>query len=356
MTAGGAVSGSVVDYLLAHRESDAPAVIQANDVITHRQLADRVDEMAVALMEVGVRTGAIVPLIGDNSINWVVWYLAVLRCGATAMPLPGRESSRFLGRALTSTGVQHVLCQPKYLPAIEAIVGAEKLTIWCDKDPGDHGRARTLQAPPLTSIPQWPKIDSATQLASTMMTSGSTGDPKGVCVTHRNIEVNTRSIVSILHLQSDDRMMVVLPFYYCFGLSLLHTHLRAGGSVVLNNAFMFPNKILAEIDRRECTGFAGVPSTYQILLRKAQARRGGPHIAAPRPAGGRSPCVRVDSRAARCLAESHACGCHVRSHRGNGSTILAAAVVRSREARLHWNADPGRAVRDPRRSGRQHRG
>jgi long-chain acyl-CoA synthetase len=91
-----------------------------------------------------------------------------------------------------------------------------------------------------------------------------------VMVSHRNIECNTRDIVRYMGLTSSDRAMVVLPFNYCFGLSLLHSHLTVGGSLVLNNQFMYPEKVLEEMVARECTGLAGVPSTYQILLRKSR--------------------------------------------------------------------------------------
>ncbi|MBZ0253735.1 MAG: AMP-binding protein, partial [Candidatus Methylomirabilis sp.] len=64
--------------------------------------------------------------------------------------------------------------------------------------------------------------------------------------------------------------MVVLPFYYCYGLSLLHTHLAAGASAAIHNAFMFPEKTLDDLAAKECTGLAGVPSTFQILLRKTR--------------------------------------------------------------------------------------
>ncbi len=118
-----------------------------------------------------------------------------------------------------------------------------------------------------------PEIDSARDLAALMFTSGSTGAPKGVMISHRNIECNTRDIIAYLGLGPADRAMVVLPFHYCFGASLLHTHLMAGGSLVLNNDFkLFPETVLQEMQRTECTGLAGVPSTYQILLRKSRFR------------------------------------------------------------------------------------
>ena len=89
-------------------------------------------------------------------------------------------------------------------------------------------------------------------------------------VTHRNILANTEDILGYMQLGADDRVMTLLPFYYCFGTSLLHTHLMAGGSLVLNNRFMFPEKVLDEMEETGCTGLAGVPATYQILLRKTR--------------------------------------------------------------------------------------
>jgi acyl-CoA synthetase (AMP-forming)/AMP-acid ligase II len=105
--------------------------------------------------------------------------------------------------------------------------------------------------------------------AEIIFTSGSTGIPKGVMISHKNLIANTDSIITYLKLNQDDRMLVVLPFYYCYGLSLLHTHLRVGGSIVLNNSFIFLGSIINNLIDYKCTGFAGVPSHFQILLRKS---------------------------------------------------------------------------------------
>jgi acyl-CoA synthetase (AMP-forming)/AMP-acid ligase II len=107
--------------------------------------------------------------------------------------------------------------------------------------------------------------------AEIIFTSGSTGKPKGVMISHKNLIANTESIIEYLKLCQDDRMLVVLPFYYCYGLSLFHTHLRIGGSVVLNNSFIFLGSIIKDLKEYKCTGFAGVPSHFQILLRKSDS-------------------------------------------------------------------------------------
>ena len=116
----------------------------------------------------------------------------------------------------------------------------------------------------------WPSADPAfddSTDAALMFTSGTTAKPKAVRVTHANIIANTESIVEYLELRDSDRMLVILPFFYCFGTSLLHTHLRVGGSLALCNSFTFPETALDMIERAECTGFAGVPSSFQLLLR-----------------------------------------------------------------------------------------
>ena len=86
-------------------------------------------------------------------------------------------------------------------------------------------------------------------------------------LTHKNLCVNTESIIQYLDLNSEDRICATLPFFYCYGASLLHTHLRVGGSIVISDN-IFLGGVIRDINTHSCTGFAGVPSTYQILINK----------------------------------------------------------------------------------------
>jgi acyl-CoA synthetase (AMP-forming)/AMP-acid ligase II len=106
-------------------------------------------------------------------------------------------------------------------------------------------------------------------------------------VSHGNIVANTDSIIAALGLRETDRMMVVLPFHYCFGASLLHTYLKVGATLVLDNRFAYPEVVLQRMQETECTGFAGVPSHYQILLRNSSlAARSLPGLRTLLQAGG----------------------------------------------------------------------
>jgi len=110
-------------------------------------------------------------------------------------------------------------------------------------------------------------------MAVLMATSGSTGVPRFVKVTHGNLIANTEAIIRSQQLGTDERAMLTLPVSYCFGASVMHTHLYQGGGVVFDRRFMFPDKVLQAIGQFDCTTFAGVPTVYNVLLRRSNIRR-----------------------------------------------------------------------------------
>jgi acyl-CoA synthetase (AMP-forming)/AMP-acid ligase II len=110
---------------------------------------------------------------------------------------------------------------------------------------------------------------SENDLAALMPTSGSTGVPRLVMVSHGNLIANTEAIIRSQHLRTDEKAMLIMPVSYCFGASIMHTHLYQGGGVVFDSRFMFPDKVLHAINQYGCTTFAGVPTVYNILLRRS---------------------------------------------------------------------------------------
>jgi acyl-CoA synthetase (AMP-forming)/AMP-acid ligase II len=112
----------------------------------------------------------------------------------------------------------------------------------------------------------------ANDVAALMPTSGSTGAPRIVMVSHGNLQANTEAIIRSQNLGSAERAMLIMPISYCFGASVMHTHLYQGGGVVFDSRFMFPNKVLHSIHTQGCTTFAGVPVVYNVLLRRSNLR------------------------------------------------------------------------------------
>jgi len=199
-------------------------------------------------------------LLSDNSVFQITAYLAIIKSGNICVPLnPVIEKSN-LDQVLEETEIQYAFISKRHKEKFKQY----NFTII------DEDFIKTIDT--FSEIKEYeriPDFDSG-RIAEIIFTSGSTGKQKGVQISHKNIIANTDSIIKYLQLTSSDTMEVVLPFYYCYGLSLLHTHLKVGGSIVLNNNFMFIGSVMQEINKYNCTGFAGVPSHYQILLRKTR--------------------------------------------------------------------------------------
>src|SRR5277367_1354620 len=118
-----------------------------------------------------------------------------------------------------------------------------------------------------------PAACAASDLAALMATSGSTGVPRFVMVTHGNLIANTEAIIRSQQLASDEKAMLILPLSYCFGASVMQSHLYQGGGVVFDRRFMFPDKVLQAVARFGCTTFAGVPTVYNVLLQRSNFRQ-----------------------------------------------------------------------------------
>jgi len=208
-------------------------------------------------IEVGQKQNVI--LISANNLFFIKAYLAILKSGNICIPIdPAIEKENFLYIS--------DITKPKLIFATSDI--SRKLPI--DTFNCLFPESLSSEINNASDETENRLIDD-TDCAEIIFTSGSTGKPKGVMLSHKNLVANTASILSYLNLNQDDRMLVVLPFYYCYGLSLLHTHLRSGGSIVLNNSFIFLGKIIRDLLDYKCTGFAGVPSHFQILLRKSDS-------------------------------------------------------------------------------------
>jgi acyl-CoA synthetase (AMP-forming)/AMP-acid ligase II len=253
---------NVAEAILSRGKDSVPAVVYKDTVVSHGELRQRVEQFARALLSRGHHKGDRIGIFSENNPFFVTAYLAVIRAGLVAVPFQTEVPAETFAKIVSDAGIKSVLVSQRFGRQLKPWTEAKGVSLLTETDLQSVNGAGSL-----------PEIDPAQDLAALMFTSGSTGVPKGVMISHRNIECNTRDIVSYMQLTTDDRAMVVLPFHYCFGMSLLHTLLMAGGSVVLNNDFrLYPEPMLREMQQRECTGFAGVPSTYQLLLRKSRFR------------------------------------------------------------------------------------
>ncbi|PRC48646.1 AMP-dependent synthetase, partial [Mycobacterium sp. ITM-2017-0098] len=102
-------------------------------------------------------------------------------------------------------------------------------------------------------------------LALLMSTSGSTGSPKLVRLSHANLVANAKSIVEYLGIRETDRAATTLPLSYCYGLSVVHSHLLAGATLILTERSVADAEFWDLFRRNQGTTFAGVPYTFELL-------------------------------------------------------------------------------------------
>src|SRR3954453_7154144 len=287
-------NGNVAEYLLQVKCGTRPALWLLDGICTYGELSSISRRIAKYLLSTGGKKGDRVVLIAENSAFWVGAYLGTLLAGMVAVPLPTSVTRAELEDVLASTEARFAFVQHRVLARYAAAL--DRLILVTDRS-----GASVRGVLDLASLPESTTKSSFTEplaagddLATLMYTSGSTGTPRAVMVSHRNIMANTDSIIGYLRLTEVDRMMTVLPFHYCFGMSLLPNNLRTGASLVIDSRFMYPEEVLKRMIETECTGFAGVPSHYNVLLRSTDfSKKRFPKLRYVQQAGGRLPESRV---------------------------------------------------------------
>lgn len=245
------------DYFFENTATLDKLFLVGKEEVSYRELYTRSIVLAREISEkVGI--GQHILLLSPNSVFFLVVYLAVIKSGNIVVPLdPMIEEENFVYiRKLTEASLLFVD------PPV-------KMRLKLDEEECMLPEMLQVEDSINEVVPE-ENFDQE-RIAEIIFTSGSTGTPKGVMLSHKNLIANTSSIVEYLNLKESDRMLVVLPLYYCYGLSLIHTHLRVGGSIVFNNSFIFIGAVINDLKNYECTGFAGVPSHFQILLRKSDS-------------------------------------------------------------------------------------
>lgn len=250
---------------------------------TYKQVYFDMNSIAKLLVSKGLTKKDSVLILSENSSFFIKNYFGIIKSGCICVPLNPATSVDDVIYITDILKIKYVFIQDKLVKKFNRVF-SDQLTIYTETDLRDLVYNCELKVDT--------DIDMKNDIALIMFTSGSTAKPKGVMLTHYNLMFNTNSIIKYLKLTKEDRIETVLPFYYCFGTSLLNTHFRCGGSIVINNKFMFPETVLDDINKYDCTGFAGVPSTYQILLRMTDIKvRKLPSLRYITQAGGKLPDV-----------------------------------------------------------------
>lgn len=244
------------------RHGERPAVVTEDGaVLTHAELADRAARLAHRLGT----TPRLVAVAARPDLATVVAILACLEHHHPLLLLPGDRPD---------------------------VVARARAT---------HDPDVVLSAGHLEEVRPGTAHDLHPDLALLLSTSGSTGSPKLARLSRRGVAANAAQIAAVLGLADDDRAVTSLPLHYCYGLSLLTSHLLVGGSLALTDHSVLDPGFWDLCERAEVTTLAGVPHTFELLDRAGLADRDLPALRRLTQAGGRlhPDRVRHHARAAR---------------------------------------------------------
>ena len=248
--------------------------------ITYGQVAAAAHRTARLLRDLGVKPGDRVAILAHNGLPYVQAWFGALAVGAIAVPINTATDAASLAAAIEDAGARVLVVGPRLervviaagerLAGLAAVVAAGPAAARpaIAAALGGPGVVPLADADGLSPEPLGIAIDDAAP-AAIIYTSGSTGRPRGAVLAHRAIVANTRSILAYLPLSADDRVLVVLPFHYVYGKSLLTTATAVGATLVIENRFQYPAVALDTLAAEACTGLAGVPSTFAILVHRA---------------------------------------------------------------------------------------
>jgi long-chain acyl-CoA synthetase len=254
--------------LLRHIVSfgDAPAVIAFSgehaDTLSFAALGETARALAHALAQRGVQRGDMVAIIAPNSPNWIIAYWSIIAAGAVAVPIDAQIADADAARMLATAGCRVVFTTAARAPLLPQSVAAI-----------------ALDSPPPQAQESGPLPEAAAEdVAVLLFTSGTTGTPKPVPLTHANILSNVRAIGATGLVEPSDRALLPLPLHHAYPLTVGMTTGLANGVAIILPAGVSGPELVAALARGRASVLLGVPRLYTALvagIRTQLGARGG---------------------------------------------------------------------------------
>jgi amino acid adenylation domain-containing protein len=236
----------------------APAVVDGARVVDYGELDARANRVANALVEAGVAPGARVCLYLDKSIEAVAGLYGALKAGAVYVPLDPAAPVARLAKIVGDAAPAAILSVDAKAPSWDALRAAAPAVVVVRVDGADVDAASSV-------APDVPRTDG--DLAYVLYTSGSTGDPKGVMLSHRNALAFVEWAVREFAVGADDRLSSHAPFHFDLSILDLFAAAAAGAAVVLvpSAASVFPREVARFMAEQRITVWYSVPAVLAML-------------------------------------------------------------------------------------------
>jgi long-chain acyl-CoA synthetase len=241
---------------------DRPAVHQDGLELTYKQLNEQSNRIAAGLVRMGVRPGDFIGLCSPNSADWISFYFGVLKTGATAVTLSGLLMGDELALLVNHARPRFIFTVATKLEDLERLrtsAGIEKIIC-----PGGDSTLPDLMD---TETGYFKTVDrDRDQTAAILYTGGTTGNPKGVMLTHEYISTASYLVANFERSKETDRAICFMPFNHVFGqIHIMNATILSAGCVEVLPAFDL-ERILEAMGAGRVTKFYAVPTIYIRLI------------------------------------------------------------------------------------------
>ncbi len=258
----------------AERLPAKEALVTGSQRYSYSRLDSESNRIAHALIEAGVEYGERVAILIDNSAETVISIWGALKADAIFLAVnpttKSRKISYILNNCRASALITHTSKWKTVSPALQDTPSLKAIILCGRAIPGTGDISppvipwdEALSAP--SHRPDRKTIDI--DLASLVYTSGTTGNPKGVMMTHQNMVAASTSITTYLENVEDDIILNTLPLSFDYGLYQILMAAQFGGKVILERSFTYPYDIINKLKQEKATGFPIVPTMLAILLK-----------------------------------------------------------------------------------------
>lgn len=259
------------------RRSHAALIDNAGLEVTYEAFESTVRKLATLLHDRGVGPGDRIAVYLPKALLACAAPYAASMLGAVFVPLNPVLKPRQVEHVLNDSGAVALITSAVRARNLQGVIDASE-TLQCIVMAGEQGDFEGGRA----TVVDWPQAHTRTaermsphdpepgSLAALLYTSGSTGLPKGVMVTHGNLAAGCRSVSNYLEMTSRDRVLAVLPFSFDYGLNQLLCAVHVGATCVLHD-FSFARELLNALRRHRITGLAGVPALWAQMADAARS-------------------------------------------------------------------------------------